>query len=680
MGATVAYPDLRSMIPKAADSPVILAIALLGAVASAYGPLVQAYKAGHYTQFSLWLLTLLLFLFLFRKPSRRSEPLVREHFEGPSRTEMTHVWPRGQEVQRITQALRDEETAMSPLVLVGPSGVGKSHIVETELPQALTGWRCALFYNYRSISLDVSNKLSTIVAGLDPQQFALDPDLSSYEISSPTLLVFDQAEQLVTWGSPAERQWMAKLLRATTSTRNLRVIIVVRKDWYYEVMLFLEENQLVPFPRIDLIGIPNTEDDIGRRTLLMKFYDALDDEASGMAEVVLDDLTKNNSILPIEAQIVGLTIENMIKRGESFSKNHYLDTLEGKQGLVRRYFEMNIDASPDPKVALPVLFALTAEMRLRSPLNVERIANLTHHSPGKVEECARFFHEQKILDRPMAGHYMLSHDYLSERIYDLSGTLLDPVVRDNIAYFANRDEGALEDAKFSRPQREFENKLSLSEYLFPFLAAVLFARLFSPIIDFGFWGSFDPFYDYSNAFDVIDLYFIPVFLSTFLWMIFSWLTYRRVFSWVVETRLGVFLRRMIVPIFLVGGAAVAFVPYLWLCLISFAGILIGVRVLSYSWLSGRTKISQDFFRTMGGKLIMLNSFQMIIAISIGVIFRSQVLPDDIRVLALNGVLVLGSVITLYFSKLAIDVFAGGSAPSRILGLIDRGSIRPIQLQ
>lgn len=681
--------SLEKVFSKKYSYPIVLALSYSAAFYSLFDPIVTAIKSrdlivsGVYVSFFFFVLIL---GYLLRPEQEPKEPLQRGVFKGVGRLEIDDAWTRPDDRNRLCKTIK--MPVNKPILLVGSSGVGKSVLLETQITPLLRseGWKSVSYTNYDSFDSfknDLLQSLSKIFPGIAHNRFTSDAILEGIDNSINLLLIYDQFEQFLSvFGDKrAEnnegREWFKNFLRASTNLSNIRHLIVVRKEWYYDLR-FLEEYIPPPYESYHLSGIKVDTNTTEQLILGSKMHSVTKNAET--AKAVLKSLIENDEILPVQAQIVGLMLENKAKEIGIIDNECYYKEFGGKDGLIQNYFQSYMDASPNRQISLQVLCAMSVETRLRSQISLPHIADIIHKNEGEVRRCLSFFVDHGLVRETKMGGYELAHDYLAEKFHELSGTELDPVERDNILFFwdeMRKANGHL-DVTRQRAKDESKRKFVFSDFFMGFLVVLLFARLFAPSYESN-WGWFNILRDYQKSNIGIDIYYLPVFVSHLAWSIYVTLFYRRFFSQLREKSLARVLSKFTVVLCTACVVTAVFVPYFWLFSIGIGGLGIGLKLLQLAKSPGLSKISIDFFSRIA--IPTLINLAVVVAVGLAVIYyvHSALLTQTL-VEQLNVFFYFISMVMTYYMLAVRPEHTTKDAASKMLGLVDRGTVRLKRLQ
>ena len=677
---------------------VIMAIGYAASIVSLIDPINNAYKQQNYVLMSVYVIfivsCLFIAVFLFQHPKTKITPPKKNNFQGVGGINKENTLPRIEDRNRVyeaiagtsslqlSEAVNDVEIddAYRPVILVGESGVGKSVLLDWQVKPLLedNGWRCICFKNYDLFKDDLTIKLLDVFCDIDVKAFSTESIIKSVkglktqdehaEIKK-TLLIFDQFEQFLSINpiNSTISEWFRKFLENSRHRRDLRFLIVIRKEWYYDLRI-LQDLVPPPIDALDLtgfrLGATETNELEGNFIKVTKNKD--------VAMQVIKNLTKNCEIFPIEAQIVGLMLENL-SAGSEISKDLY-KKIGGTEGLVQAYFDAYIKASPDPDITLEVLFALSVETRLRKQLKQSEIADIIHESTIAVSRNLEFLKNEGLVLMTSSGSYELAHDYMAEKFHEFSGSQLDAVKRDNIMFFWHELQklpaGSM---KVTRPDH---TTAVFSDYFWAFLVVLLIIRITSPIIDID-WGWFNPLNKYENHFG-IDIYYFPVFITHLAWSYYVTQSYRNFFSFLREGAFGKLCSKLTVIICTICVVTAVFMPHFWLLSIGVGGLAIGMKYIQLRYTICHGRNCEDVIMVRGTDTSINISFVILLGVlNIIYVHESTMSMQQFETYTIV-MYALALPMTWYMFHVKPDHISK-QATTNMIGLIDRGLVRLARL-
>ncbi|MGD1046593.1 MAG: hypothetical protein ABR936_14900 [Bacteroidota bacterium] len=598
-------------------SPFFLFILVIGTVYTFLEPLRNAISNEDFGTVTFYIVIIFGAIFLLWYLQRiglgRTQPLKRNLFHPFEKLDRKTAWPRRSDQHQIVNTIKKAKG--KPVILVGDSGVGKSVLVSSQVLPILEdeGWKTVFMDNYSNFQTQIHDQLELVSSHLD---FKADGHVSGLDnVNESVILVFDQFEQFLSANSlntavhEASRKWFYHFLESASKSPKARTLIVVRKEWYYDLR-FLNEFVPPPTQSFALAGLRVEDTEGGIPTLLHRLAQATKNENTPHA--VLDSLALNGEISPVEAQIVGCMLENKTAKLGEITSESYGKQLGSKEVLIQDFFDITLRSSPNREITLQILFALSIETRYRRQLTLSQIVGIIHKPRNEVIDCLHFLEEQRLVHQRDAEHYQLTHDYLAERFHDLSGSELDPKERDNILFFG--DEIRKDDRAQITENPEPPRVMSLiSDWFMAFLALLVSARVLGPLygVDWNCWNNFATLHITATW---IDMYYLPVFVTHLAWSYYVTIFYRRFFSLLKdrETTIGRFLS--VLTLFTCAASVILAVifPYFWVFSIGFGGFWIGVKLLQLSIMEGLSTVSKDVFRITGRETALNSLFPIIL--------------------------------------------------------------------
>jgi Fe2+ or Zn2+ uptake regulation protein len=149
----------------------------------------------------------------------------------------------------------------------------------------------------------------------------------------------------------------------------------------------------------------------------------------GLSRQVARDLATGDTVLPSELQIVG----EQLQQKRIFTLHDYQRT-GGKEPLVYSFLEDVIQASGDHEGAKLLLRSLISEENTRLTLPLDEIAKRTQRSQETVRRILNLFVESRLvreIQDEEPWRYELMHEYLIEKINQITGKVMDATQRAN---------------------------------------------------------------------------------------------------------------------------------------------------------------------------------------------------------------------------------------------------------
>jgi Novel STAND NTPase 1 len=695
---------------------VIFALGLLSYITTTIDYIEKAIKSGNEfiaLVFIVFPIAAIGFGISFMPKSKRPNPPKRNYFSGFGKPDEKNVWPREKEENKIIRKIR--ELQGNPLIIVGNSGTGKSQLIRSVASKyndsRSKSWKARIVERYSPLSkfqAKIYRELEKSFKQLNYDKFKNESKLEGVDENKHVLLVLDQFEQLLfenlqckdgfrlegvaeeEFKSPAE-EWFMNFFDNLKVFENIRTIIIIRKEWYYDLRLL---KKLIPRPsdavNLDGITIKKEKDTIAK---LEEEFGQQCGCNSRIAEGILKDLERNGTILPIEIQIVGLMLSNERQHNKKVIDIKFYNSMGGKEGILQECFKVYLGASPNRHVTAKVLFALSVETKLRIRLKLPEIAKITHLSISDVDEALTFLESKEVgIVKQDDQGYELAHDYIAEKFREFSGMELDPAERDNILFFydevlGNNNGEAGNELKMTsrdkskRRTKDGKIKLAYSDYFGIFLIIFTMARLFAPLYGFN-WDVFglDPLTQYSfHLGGVFDMYYFPVFIAIGAWAIYIWIFHRRFLDFLPESGFEKTFSRFIVINSTLMVMICAIVPCLFFCTIAIGGVAVGIKLFRFGGMPQSPIPAKKFFKGTG-IATLINVF-IVFCFGLTLIYyvRTTALDEDLFKW-FQALYMIGAVIMVYYMIVCIDKHIDVTATSTMTGLIDRGRVRNQLLQ
>jgi hypothetical protein len=534
----------------------------------------------------------------------------RKRLPAPSRAVFTI--PRSRRVKEALQALGRCEGGA--LVISGSSGVGKSLLAKAMAEELQRNEEITLIEerNYGMVWAD---------------EFAAK--LQNLGVEEKTLFVLDQFEKIF-MSSPkslsAQMVMVRKLLLACRENPGWKCLLIVRREWFLNVLVFDEIRSALG--DVVLLGgfDPQYEkaayESFRRRLINLLGGDEL------LADAVIDDTRKvwradllytlssaragelshksfQEQVVPVEAIAVVDALRYLREsRGRELSLAWY-QKAGGLREAMRVFFDTYVQASEYPEEAARLLAALSVQPRARRALSDSELVWITNIPLTIVQRVIRFLEGARLLER-VELRVDWVHDFFAERFNELSGNFIDPAERDNIVYFWEHLDDT-PDPRAITELRENNRDSRLSFLLFGVSVLLLLARLLMyPIasrLKMGVPGWFWPGLLHPTGFldlSFVDASFLPVAMSLAAWSWYTTSLYRRVLSRLKEGRAGRLgsLLTVVTSTLLVILSVLC--PRLWIIFMGVGGLVVGLKYISVgARMGGRWRRPELFFGRVG---------------------------------------------------------------------------------
>lgn len=305
-------------------------------------------------------------------------------FAEPSKLQ---AWPRDRDVERIKTALKTDGAL--PIV-IGESGVGKTTILRILLPEALKHDK--VHVNYIDHYGDFFDTFPDFLDKLE----------SEPETAPHHLIILDQFEQILAQlaeEKPEFREEQSLLLQNVIErarTAGAMILISLRYEWFYDLKVL---GSAVPAPQdcIEISGPePFTYNDPTMKAILRNYKAALRNDEK-LARFILAELGERGSLLLLETQIVGATLESLLADGHPVTREYLINQLGGVGGAIDRYFEDVLAAAPDRRVAAKVLAALSTATRFRRQIRGEDVLDAVFEDPDAVRAAIDYMVDRRLV-------------------------------------------------------------------------------------------------------------------------------------------------------------------------------------------------------------------------------------------------------------------------------------------
>lgn len=528
-------------------------------------------------------------------------------------------------------------------VISGASGAGKSTLIHQLLvpklrdqgwiiPEVISGFSNSLHFKQTIRKrLDKAGLQLDLSQGIFNQRPRLvHPDESQGDNKKSILVVFDQFEQFLDQidTEPQLSTWFKHLILEFLMAANIRCLLIVRKEYYYSLRIFSDSldvfKNTIHIPGISFKGDEQDDDAIKATEKLRQVV-----KKEAIYKEIEKELKQSNEILPLEIQMVGFMLEDLLKSPKRFhktGKDFYNQEIRGKRGLIYRYFIRYIDSTRDKDTAKAVLYALSTGTMLRKKCDLDELVKVCHRDAHSIEKVMLPLEEGGLVIKT-DEKYSLAHDYLAEEYHDLSGSLLDPVDRDNITYFSDllKRKDDRQDDLFEKittiPKSGFLSKVNV---VFYFLYLLFTIRLLSPVFNLN-WSWIDVYIKsatsglFQTSSVPFDIDYLPSFIAS---CISAWYVWRIHQNFILNMSDRKFLGYFNIAFSFIMMVSGAIIPHFWLLFASFAGWLIAFRIgLSY-WGVGISWIKRkiDILNRAANYTFLYMTFATSIGLFLGYIF------------------------------------------------------------
>lgn len=333
-------------------------------------------------------------------------------------------------------------------VLYGPSGVGKTSIIQAGLVPRIEGDCRPCYVDCQQLRhlgegehyLKSEDLLSRLAVALSPSRGtatrgtrALPHAVAQVRGThpGPVVLFLDQFEQVFDLLDGQERETFTRGLAAlcTTERSVLKIVLSIRADYFGLLYQYLTiERPYTYF--LDKFNDQQARSVIRRSTGLS---DRLNEEAPdhpllSFEDTVIDDLRgMDGRIHPVELSLICWVMQ---RDQGALTRSAYLGS-GGKEGWLERYLDEILHASGNRTQALLVLSSLIEQDKaiLRTAAEV---VSITASDRAAVEKTLEYLDRAHLLTRESDSQifrYRLAHEYLIPRIQLRVGSAETPLAR-----------------------------------------------------------------------------------------------------------------------------------------------------------------------------------------------------------------------------------------------------------
>ena len=559
------------------------------------------------------------------------------------------AWRRPADVKRVIAIVKEKRETLP--VVVGASGAGKSVLLDVWVTDAFEkkGYEVETVLTYQGDGDYIKRKL-------DKRRGA----------TKHLVLILDQFEQWLAKlrsKSPEDhvalQKWLKALLEEAQSADNYTVLLSIRAEWYYD--LHFLTTMLPPLSSTAIIegASPDDRTDEFRESILDAFEEEVDDKA--IAEGILKRLGRTGQLSPLEAQFVGATVELRRKHHESISLQRF-DKAGGVAGAVDTFLTAVLDRTDDPSICLKVLCAFSIQTRFRRQLTGEDLEKVLFEDQNAVKKAVNDLKNAGLLRERPSDQLDLAHDYLADYFRRKSGNRLNAIERDNL--FVHVQE--LDSTATKEPDdRKGQPRLGL------WVRWALVALLTIRLLDFGFrWTISGPSFRTPVFGTVLDVAFIPFFVSALGWNLYVTMMYDGIFRSVDKSSVDRFFSLLVLLNLLLATGVGILWPSGWLLAITWGGVPVTMRLAALAYRKGLNGTARRH-------LLLAASFALSLALLIGLLFAAQLFlsthvihgaAEKNRWLAVNAVLGMFMFIA---SRALAPMHVSRSGVSQIRGLMAR---------
>jgi hypothetical protein len=510
------------------------------------------------------------------------------------------AWHRDDAVKRVVRAITNKNAILP--VVIGASGAGKSVLLNVWVEAALMeqGYEVEVLSTYQAEGSDIA------------AEFARHQTTDQHFV-----LVLDQFEQwlaLLRTKDGKERtekqEWLANLLWEATEADDGTILLSIRAEWYFDLHFL---GNLLP-PLSQAIIVEGDSTDPGDE-LLVSIRKAFEKEVydKTIADGILLSLGSTGQLSPLEAQLVGATIERRCKDGKSVSLTEF-KRKGGVPGAVEAYFTAVLGSTKSRWICLKVLCAFSLQTRFRRQLTREALEEVLFEEATAVQRAVDELVTSGLLLERTSGHLDLAHDYLADFFRQKSGDELNAIERDNLfVHVQALDSAAKKQDDDVKPDID-KDRRKLGEGTRIVLTALLFMRL----LDFGFhWTISGPSFRTPIFGASLDAVFIPFFVSALGWIVYVTRMYDGIFRNLDRGSSAgrVASLAILANLFVATGIGILW-PSGWLLAITWGGLPVTMRLTALAYRKGLS-------RTARNHLLLAASLALFLGLLIAILFAAQ---------------------------------------------------------
>ncbi|HKP87581.1 MAG TPA: protein kinase [Blastocatellia bacterium] len=321
-------------------------------------------------------------------------------------------------------------------VLFGESGSGKTSLLKAAVLPKL--WEagfapiyCRSYKDPMTALVEECRRLSQLEP-VDAESPAHYLRRVAEELCAVLVIVCDQFEEFfVNFKTAREREPFLSFVAACFNDSRLpvRLLFAMRSDFLYLISSEFEGRIPEPLMSSRLYHLRNFDEAQAAVIIEKSARRAALPFEPELSRQVARDLAVADRVLPSELQIVGERLQ---------SKRIYtLDEYRragGKEPLVHSFLEDVIASAGDKESARLLLRSLISDENTRLTLTVEEIAKRTQASQQTVRAILNLFASARLIrevqeDEPW--RYELMHEYLIEKINQITGRVMDATQRAN---------------------------------------------------------------------------------------------------------------------------------------------------------------------------------------------------------------------------------------------------------
>jgi hypothetical protein len=648
------------------------------------------------------------FLYL-RRPTKRFELGKAENFKrsfSPPTTEES-FWRPTEDLERLRAELMRKSGSRRVLYVTGPSGAGKSVLLRSYLIPELEKHQKFLVIKFDSTpqlpnafeneirnTLDHATADAILKGGRETQTLA----------KTPHLIFFDQFERFPTASEEMTKDKIKRMELLTAYVKNalkvpaIRILIISRKEAHLDHTEFLKTDIDTEYEEVILRGIGPGAPKDRLKDRFVTLLGVHSDESAFDQEAYFDRLFPRQVILPVEAQVVGWTLESSIIPRLSRTDSFPSGLPDGRNEIVEEFFDLTIEEAlvrcaqsglgeVSEWAPARVLLALSHQRPMGRPIDIREIAKITHVPVRHVEFFVAFFCEpdKELVKNVGNGGLEIAHDFLATEFLRYSASKLSATDRDNIAYFSSV---AREDGEALCPRTWVKEKEggSWNETLFWVACMLVLIRTLSPLYEryLGLQLSVPRnrtlLQDIvgqnalGNALvvDYVDLFVLPIAIVSLCGISYVHKLYDKWFSLLKDRPVERAFSVSVVLVSYACGVAAVFAPRLWLSITAIPGLLFGLKLLRLKKMDGLAAVAKDYINTLF--IAIMGTSVVIFGIGIFLLqpyLARTILAGNESDVAYLINLVFCGVMVLYF-RYGEQQHVSADKATEVLGLMDRG--------
>ncbi len=336
------------------------------------------------------------------------------------------------ETPALFERIADKEFRFG--ILYGDSGCGKTSLVRAGLVPKLweEGFVPLFVRSYKDplmAVLEECRKRSLLKEKEESIEFLRRV---CCELNTTLVIICDQFEEFfVNFKTKEEREPFVSFISDCHNDLSLSVkfLISMRSDFLYLINTEFAEKIDEPLLSSKLFHLRTFSQSEAEKIVEKSARRARLPFEEGFSKQVARDLAENDEVLPSELQIVGERLQTM----RIFNTQDY-KRAGGKEQLVHSFLQDVIHSCGDTESAHLILRSLISDENTRLTLTTDEIAHRTQRSSETVERILRLFIVARLIaeiqdEEPW--HYELQHEYLIEKINQITGKTMNATQRAN---------------------------------------------------------------------------------------------------------------------------------------------------------------------------------------------------------------------------------------------------------